>query len=324
MSLSRCYRICDLVLTSNIDLPELASVEGDDWDCQFKLISSDRAPVDEIDWFHQWMFNTDGDDEDSKIPWVNLGRTPAGYLLRFPSYGDFFLSADAKKIECHPLPATSRATLRHLLLDQVIPLALSRRAQIVLHASAVLTQQGVIAFAGKSGDGKSTMAGCFARAGFPVLADDFLVLRRDRAKWMAIPSYPSLRLWPDAIDALLPAAVQTGEVADYSTKRRVGNTERNLLYASSPAPLRRLYVFASDAGKVWVERLPSAQAMIKLVEFSYNLDIKDVVFLRKQFNTVARLTRDVAVYAIHHPREFTALPTLREAILRHTKEEIGL
>jgi hypothetical protein len=30
------------------------------------------------------------------------------------------------------------------------------------------------------------------------------------------------------------------------------------------------------------------------------------------------------VYAIHHPREFTALPTLREAILRHTKEEIGL
>jgi hypothetical protein len=324
MSLPRSYRICDFVLTSNIDLPELASVERHDGDFQFKLISADRTPVDEIDWFHQWSFKETGDNEESKVPWVDLGRLPAGYLLRFKSYGDFVLSKDTEEIECYPLPGTSRATVRHLLLDLVIPLVLSRRAHIVLHASAVLTQQGVIAFAGRSGDGKSTIAGSFARDGFPVLADDFLVLRRVRAEWMAIPSYPGIRLWPDAINALLPGVVQTGEVADYTAKRRVGNTKRNFLHASAPAPLRRLYFLANDVGKVWLEKLSRGQAMIKLVEFSYNLDIRDVTFLRAQFDTVGRFSEDVAVHAIHYPREFKTLPTLREAILRHTTEETGL
>ena len=38
---------------------------------------------------------------------------------------------------------------------------LSRRESLVLHASAILTPEGVIAFVGKSGQGKSTLAACF-------------------------------------------------------------------------------------------------------------------------------------------------------------------
>jgi hypothetical protein len=57
--------------------------------------------------------------------------------------------------------------------------------------------------------------------------------------------------------------------------------------------------------------------MITLVKFAYNLDIKDVAFLRRQFETVSLLTEDVPVYSIHYPREFAMLPTVRAAILSH-------
>ena len=49
------------------------------------------------------------------------------------------------------MPGIPEVTVRHLFLDQVIPLVLSRREPIVLHASAVQTAHSVIAFAGKSG-----------------------------------------------------------------------------------------------------------------------------------------------------------------------------
>ena len=58
-----------------------------------------------------------------------------------------------------------------------------------------------------------------------------------------------------------------------------------------------------------------------LVGFAYNLDIKDAAFLRRQFDTVGRLTADVPAYAIHYPREFAALPAVREAILKHLEED---
>jgi hypothetical protein len=57
------------------------------------------------------------------------------------------------------------------------------------------------------------------------------------------------------------------------------------------------------------------------VELAYNLDIKDAAFLRRQFDTVIRLTEEVPLYAIHYPREFAALPAVREAILRYLGED---
>ena len=210
--------------------------------------------------------------------------------------------------------------MRHLLLDQVIPLVLSRRERMVLHASAVLTGQGAVAFAGKTGQGKSTLAASLAREGCSLVSDDCLVLRTDHGVWTALPSYPGVRLWPSTAGEVLREGTATAEVAHYTLKRRVSDTDV-LPYASGPAPLRRLFFLGDDAGEVSFERLPPGRAFMALVEFAYNLDIQDTAFLRRQFDTVGRLTADVPAYAIHYPREFSALPAVREAILRHLEED---
>lgn len=317
--MTHAYRICDLVLASNTALPELAPATSFGAECQFELLPSGNPSDTDADWFHQWIIERSGEDEDGEDVWLRFGRTGDGYLLRFPSCGDFFVSADAARIECRPLPGTPEVTVRHLLLDQVIPLLLSRRERIVLHASAVLTGHGAIAFAGVSGQGKSTLAASLALAGYSLISDDCLVLRAEPGGWTALPSYPGVRLWPSTAGEVLHDAT-TREVAHYTLKRRVCDTGV-LSHASGPAPLRRLFFLGDDAGEVTFERLPPGRAFMALVEFAYNLDITDTAFLRRQFDTVGHLTANVPAYTIHYSREFPALPAVREAILRHLEEE---
>src|ERR1019366_1140454 len=261
---------------------------------------------DDVDWFHHWTMEENSEEKDANQAWLRVGRVAEGYVLRFPSFGDFFVSADAMKIRCRPLPGTPAVTVRHLLLDQVIPLVLSRRERIVLHSSAVLTAHGIIAFAGMTGRGKSTLAASFAREGCALVSDDCLVLRVERGCWMALPSYPGVRLWPSAVGEVLREDAPTAEVAHYTGKRRVGDAHV-LPFASGPAPIQRLFFLADDADKVSLEKLSPARAIISLVQLAYNLDIKDAAFLRRQFDAVVFLTEEVPAYAIHYPREFASL-----------------
>jgi len=319
MNSTHSYRICDLALASNIPLPELIPATLFAVDCQFELMPPGSPLPGNFVWFHHWNLEQDKEEEGDKEAWAHFGRSADGYLMRFPSFGDFFLSADATQIQCRPLPQIPEVTIRHLLLDQIIPLLLSRRESIVLHASAVLTTHGVIAFAGKSGQGKSTLAARLAQKGCALVSDDCLVLRAQHGGWTAVPSYPGVRLWPATAEEILREDALTTNVAHYSIKRRVSATDL-LPFAKSPAPIRKLFFLGDESSAVSIQRLSARRAFMSLIEFAYNLDIRDAAFLERQFEAVGQLTDDIPAYAIHYPREFAALTTVLETILTHLRE----
>src|SRR6516162_7060758 len=307
------YSICDLVLASNIALPELIPGTQGSTECRFELLAGDLPCADGVEWFHQWTIEEDGVTKDGarrEEPWLQLGRCSDAYVLRFPSYGEFIVAKDTNSIRCRPLAHTAEMTVRHLLLDQVLPLILSRRESLVLHASAVLTGHGAIAFAGKTGKGKSTLASSFALQGFPLVSDDYLVLRPGHAGWMAMPSYPGVRLWPSTIQAIMPQDLPIRNVASYTVKRRAADTSL-LPRTNEPVFLRRLYMLTDEAGSTSIDKVAPERSMISLVALAYNLDITDRAFLRQQFETINQVTKDVPVYAIHFPREYSALPAVR-------------
>ena len=61
------------------------------------------------------------------------------------------------------------------LVRRVVPFAAALQDRVVLHASSVLADDGVHAFIGASGAGKSSLAECLGDQGFPVLSDDLLL-----------------------------------------------------------------------------------------------------------------------------------------------------
>ena len=74
---------------------------------------------------------------------------------------------------------------------------------MTLHASAVAVDGGAVLLAGGSGAGKPSLAAAFVQRGYGLLADDIagVVVDRER-RATALPAFPCLRLWDDALDSL--------------------------------------------------------------------------------------------------------------------------
>ena len=132
-------------------MPELVHVDGVQPAFTFQLFASTRDSSESYHWLNHW-YSPDG------TIWLAFAKVEAGYLLRFPELADFIVSTDARSVCCYPRADIPLETIRHLLLNQVIPLVLSQLGGIVLHAAACAMPQGAIAFMGSTGAGKSIPA----------------------------------------------------------------------------------------------------------------------------------------------------------------------
>ena len=318
---TRAYRVSNLTITSNIALPELPPGNGPEPQSSFHLASAQEPRPDASDWFHRWTFPNGAD-------WLAFARHPSGYLLRFPDLGDFLVSADGTSVRCYPHAATPIETIRHLFLDQVFPLVLSRQGRLVIHASAVLTPSGAVAFIGSTGQGKSTLALSFATQGFPFLADDCLVLDEDHGQLIAVPSYPGLRLWPETVSEIFERAPALAEVAHYTSKKRL-SPSGELPFSRQPARLKGVYFLAGSfdgdanpsAAPVEIQPLAAKEALLGLVRYAYLMDITDRETLREKFDRIGRLVATPLFYRLAFRREFSLLPQVRKAVLNHLGDE---
>jgi hypothetical protein len=311
------YSLCEVAIESTIPLPELSSAESREPEFKFALQLDKPQCGERCEWLHTWYVEED-------TPWLLLGRRRDDYLLRFPDLADFTIAKNAKKISCYPSPGTTAITIRHLLLDQVIPLLLSLQGRMVLHGSSVLTPHGAMAFVGQTGWGKSTLASSFSRQGSPVLTDDCLLLKEENGQLLAIPSYPSVRLWPQTVAALFGQfgqEIPLAQVAHYTEKKRV---DRNvgLSFCAEPAELRRIYFLApppSDGEKKCVSIIPlsTRDAFMELVKFTYLIDITDRQRLRQEFERLSRVAALPLFFRLDFPRDFSLLPDIHRAILEN-------
>jgi hypothetical protein len=243
--------------------------------------------------------------------WMNGWRTPRGYLLDFPDFARFAVAQRAAGIACWAGPKGSPATLRHLLIDQVLPLALGLRRILLLHASGVAVGSRSIALLGESGRGKSTLALALARHGCRLLSDDCLRLD-DPVLPRATGSYAALRLWPDVAEPAFGAGLPPA--ADYTEKRKISGAALPFEFSPEPVPLGRLYLLGEDAPSVCFEPVTSADAIIELVRSHYLIDPEDANLLRWQFEQLGRLASQPIFRRLHYPREVEALPHVCDAI----------
>jgi len=264
--------------------------------------------------FHQWIF-PDGTE------WTLFYRLASGYLLRFADLADFSVTLDGGVITAWPAPGVSAATVEHLHLNQVLPLALSRQGRLVLHASAVEIKGRGVAFIGESGRGKSTLAASFATSGARFLTDDGLQLEWLDGQCCITPSHPSVRLWEDSQAALISQAVALAPAVDFTPKARLLAGD-GLAFCDRQQPLRRVYFLGDGTSpSLTIEPVRPAQALLELVKNSFLLDIKEKDLLAWHFDEMVRLAELPIYYRLDYPRRFEDLPRVRAAIVRHATED---
>jgi hypothetical protein len=312
------HRVADLVIQANIPLPEASSAGAQKAECAFHTMPSGysaQKPIGEP--FHCW-------NDLSGEPYVWFSFHEFGYHIRFRGIAEFLLSNRAEEIRCYPLPDVPLETIRHLFLDQVLPLVMGRRGRLSLHASAVATSAGVMAFAGKSGLGKSTLAATLAQQNCSVLSDDFLVLKRQGEATMVVPTYPGVRLWPDSLAVLFDNEASTSDVAHYSPKRRVSLNDRE----NSPVelPLSRIYVLSGaddvwDGGDVGAQVLSPQQAIVELLKYTHVLDVTDRDSLQFVFHQLATLVDAIPCWRLFFPYDYSLLPAVCRVVMApHDRE----
>ncbi len=262
--------------------------------------------------FHTWTF------PDGSL-WTEFHRADGGYLLRFPEMADFLVSADGLHVTGFPAPEVPESTTQHLYLNQVLPLVLSKQGKLVLHASAVEIGDGAVVFVAESGRGKSTLAASFAVNGFRFLTDDGLVVEPAVHGFEVLPSHPSIRLWEDSEEALVPSTARRAPPLHYTAKARF-LADESLVFCGEPRPLRRAYFLGDgSATALELQKLTPAEAMVEWVKHSFLLDIEERARLASHFKQVADLANLPIHYRLDYPRRFEELAHVREAIVEHAR-----
>ena len=268
-------------------------------------------PLDHLQ-FRQWVAHDD-------TIWTEFYRTETGYLLRFPDLADFQVAVDGTNVTCSPAPDVSEETTQHLYLNQVLPLAQSMMGKLVFHASAVEIGDSAVAFVADSGRGKSTLAASFATNGFRFLTDDGLVVEEEIDGYLAIPSHPSIRLWQDSQEELIPSETETAPSLEFTSKARF-LAGKDIVFCDQPRSLQRVYFLGDgSAPKLIFQRMTAAEAFVEWVKHSFLLDVEDKTLLAGQFDQVTQLAREPNYYRIDYPRSFEELTQVRQAIVKHVQ-----
>ena len=302
------YCVYGLILSSSIPFPELRPLAVGRATLRFRLAT---GPIDARGWREEApRLQSDGE------PWLIVSRRDRAYRLRFGDAADFVLSADGRTLVGYRRGRTPLTTVRHLALDQALPLVLAHRGNTVLHASAFVHDGGAVALLGPAGAGKSTLTASFGTDGAAIIADDAVVLRQRGDVLVTLPAYPGLRVWPDALTAMGYSGRGT-RVKRASTKLRIGPGDVPLTFADRPMPLRSLSLLerAGRTSRVRIDVLSRREALLELLKCCYALDITD---RGKLVEHLDRLTRDclsLAIRRITYPNDLRVLPRVRAAML---------
>ena len=304
-------------ISSSIDLPELPRTSSPP-EISFQFEQGPAPPVSEHDRIHDWLTP---DGEIALSCFTNGSR----YHLRFSNRTDFTIAADGSSIRGYATGNHAIEAVRHDLLAQVLPRVLSHRGRLVLHASAVSTPHGVVAFLGNTGTGKSTIAASFSRLGLPAIADDCLVLDSPGPDLAGkgprvAPTLRGPRLWPDSATELidrehlssLPS--EPGGKVSLPADADVGHDLPDSLPLEAAFVLHPSPSGGSLVSPVLTELSP-AEALMSTIEHSFQLDITDKSSQERRLKLFSRVAKNLPTYRLEYQQEYSCLDTLRQAVL---------
>ena len=303
------YRAFGLNIRSEIPL-NIASIDEGDWDVDVYL---DVLPG----------------------KWLEDPRARTGYVVE-EDQTIWFVWSELGVMKIHagnqivldPVRDLQTMKVHQAIQSAGLGLLLHQRGVLTLHASAVAIEDGIVAFVGYKGAGKSTTAASLFAKGFPLVTDDLLVLDVDPASGevYGYPGIPRLRLWPDAVSASLnedPDQLPRNSAASEKRLRKAGSQ-----FIASKMPLRAIYVLDFLAGPeetLSIQDIAPREACIELTRHSYALH-----YLGNQgvntghFSRTSALAAHTPIRKLYRHRSLQAIPEMVAALLADVSESATL
>ena len=235
--------------------------------------------------------------------------------LEYDDTGTFDVIRRERLIRWYPRPDVNPLAARADLLGRVMALAAHADGQLVLHASAVSTDHGVVALLGPKHAGKSTMALALVRRGARLVTDDTLVLRFDGdGIVVALPGVQRIRLWPDSARALGATALSGQDskpTIDDIPMHSLEHAERRLAACYLVHP-----VASSDSGAISRRPLSDVQAAVTAISCSKLGGLGGGRLALEILERATRLARVIPSYVAEVPRDLNRLDAVAADLMR--------
>ncbi len=197
------------------------------------------------------------------------------------------------------------------LLGPVMALLLHQRGFLVLHGSAVKTNNGAIAFLGHRTFGKSTTAINLYKKGYPLITDDILAIKFDeKGLPIVYPGYHHIRLSNDSYN-------NVKDNTDILTPIRTiaGKAFCDASNGYSPEPLRLKVIYVLDkSDTIDISSLSSQKDLFDLLIHS----VAHRVFKEKeQANNllqIANLINNIPIHRLKIIHSYKYIPKVIETI----------
>ena len=246
---------------------------------------------------------------------VDYKYYPDSIFLRWKHIGSYKVNRGKEIIisKGKDLSLTSKE-LRLPLLGTVLAIALNQRGTVTLHGASALINGRAVIFLGAKGEGKSTFMGYLKSLGYPIITDDICAVSQQKGKSNSIhPSYPSMKLWPDALDFLGYAEDDHERVHPMLRKRRV---DLDQSFHTSTEEIDAIILIKSGPD-IKLKRVAGARCVPQIIphvimnRFPEN---QPGALQKMLFSQIVGLTSIVPVYELTRPRDLCLLPTLFETI----------
>ena len=183
MTPSPLYRAYQLLIASDLELPELAAADASDATIDVQIGLGDVGHGADA-----------GRRQIGPYAWCARDEL----WLDVPNIARFLVQQGAR-ITVQIQPGADQDSVRLFLLGSAFGALLAQRGLLVLHGNAIRIGDQCLVCVGTSGIGKSTLAAGFLKRGYSVLADDVVPVDAD---CRAIPGFARVKLWRDSADQL--------------------------------------------------------------------------------------------------------------------------
>lgn len=299
------YTCYGLIIDSQVTLPE--------------LIESDSSAVADVQVRYGKI--------DSVLPrstiegWIHANQEEA--LLSFEDAGAFLLRG-GKEIIVERFECATDLSVRQTIVGPVLVLLMRQRNHFILHACGVVINGSAVAFAADCGTGKSTTAAAFHAHGFPLIADDQIVIGFDAdGAATVVPAYPQFKLDPKCASQF-PKFHASESVKLLYEETKLGWRVRNSII-NRPVPLSRIYILENSTTEEAVVPMSPMESFAALVEHTFQLEM--ITALKKerlQFQQISRLASGVTpVKRLRRRRDLALLPKVIEMVTNDLAETLA-
>jgi len=253
---------------------------------------------------------------------LGLWRTDDLIGFGVPGTGSYLVTG-GREIVVDVEPGADASAVRLYLLGTAMGALMMQRGHLVLHGNAFRVGDAAAVVVGRSGAGKSTLAAELQRRGLDVLADDVVPVD---AQGRALPGYPRIKLWGDAVARLGVDAEGLERVASSVDKFQLPIQRTR----SEALPLRWVYVLERHTGTdLRVTAASGMETFSLLHEHTYRNElVHGDAAAREHLALCARVAERVRVARVTRPAETMTAEATADAILsdmtrHHVETEAG-